>query len=437
MLVPVLLAALAGADASADRLGSLVEVLASVDDDAVRRDVLRGMVEALQGRRGLKAPRGWSDVYRKLTASADAEVREKAMVLAVVFGDRQAVDAMRKTAADPRADTAARRLALQTLVDNQAPDLLPLLKDLLTDRSLRARALRGLAVQGDAGVPALVLKHYASFDDADRAEAVAVLTSRPAYAQALLDAMEKGTVPRRDLSAFAARQLLALKDKALAERLARVWGTIRATAKDKGELLARYQSLVPPDALKKADRSRGRQLFARTCAACHVLFGEGGKIGPELTGAQRTNPEYLLTKVLDPNAVVARDYQMTVITTTKGRTLSGIVKEEDEKTLTLVMEKETLRLAKAEIDDRQATKLSLMPEGLLAKLSDEEVRDLIAYLAGSGQVPLPRERWEPGAPTPGASETRTLTRSAHQTPARHPAAPKSGGKSLTCPMSGF
>jgi putative heme-binding domain-containing protein len=140
---------------------------------------------------------------------------------------------------------------------------------------------------------------------------------------------------------------------------------------------------------KTADRKHGRLLFARTCASCHTLFGEGAKIGSDLTGSQRTNPEYLLTKLIDPSAVVARDYQMTIITTTSGRTLSGLVKEENDKTLTLQTQNEAIRLDKSEIEQRQRSLQSMMPDGLLAPLTLAEVRDLIAYMSGSGQVPLP------------------------------------------------
>jgi putative heme-binding domain-containing protein len=149
--------------------------------------------------------------------------------------------------------------------------------------------------------------------------------------------------------------------------------------------------MVPPDALKKADRKHGRLLFSRTCANCHTLFGEGGKIGPDLTGSQRGNLEYLLINLLDPSAVVARDYQMTVITTKAGRILSGLVKEESDKTLTLQTQNEVVRLEKTDIEERDRSSQSMMPDGLLATLSPAEVRNLIAYLSGPGQVPLPPE----------------------------------------------
>jgi putative heme-binding domain-containing protein len=205
---------------------------------------------------------------------------------------------------------------------------------------------------------------------------------------ALLDAMEAGKVPRRDLSPFAARQLLTFKDKALTERLTKVWGTLRP-AQDKSALMAKYFGITAPEALKKADRSQGRLVFNQTCAKCHVLFGDGNKIGPDLTGSQRTHAEYLLTKLLDPSATVAKDFQMTIIATKGGRTVSGIVKEENDTVVTVQMENEVVRIAKADIEAREQSKQSMMPEGQLEKLNAIEVRDLFAYLAGSGQVPLP------------------------------------------------
>src|SRR5262249_20531907 len=153
----------------------------------------------------------------------DAGVREKTLLLSVMFGDPEATAALRQTAADPKAEEPARRTALQTLVDAKAAGLPALLRDLLADPTMRGPALRALAAFGDAETPAVILKHYKEYADADKADAVATLASRPAYAMALLDAMERGDVPTRDLSAFTARQLLTFNDKALSDRLTKVW----------------------------------------------------------------------------------------------------------------------------------------------------------------------------------------------------------------------
>jgi putative heme-binding domain-containing protein len=98
----------------------------------------------------------------------------------------------------------------------------------------------------------------------------------------------------------------------------------------------------------------------------------------------------LLTKLLDPSAVVARDYQMTVLTLTNGRVLSGLVKEENDKTLTLQTQNEAVRVDKSDIEERQRSQQSMMPDGLLTPLSPTEVRNLIAYVSGPDQVSLPR-----------------------------------------------
>ena len=370
-------------------LKPLLHVLLTTDDAAVQRDVLQGMIDALQGRR-LNAPDGWAQVQEKLGASANPEVCEKTLLLSVMFGDPTATAALQKAAADPTADESARRTALQTLVEAKASGLPPLLRDLLTDRTMRGPALRALAAFNDPQTPAIILKHYKDYTDAEKADAVATLASRPAYALALLDAMERGDVPTRDLSAFTARQLLSLNDKNLSEKLTKVWGVIRPASADKTKLLSHYLALTPPDALKKADRSHGRAVFARTCAKCHTLFDDGGKIGPNLTGSQRINPEYVLTKVLDPSAVVAKDYQMTVFNLADGRVVNGIVKEENAKVVTVQTQNEVLRLNKADIDSRKQSTQSMMPDGQLAMMSDVEVRDLIAYLAGADQAPLPK-----------------------------------------------
>ncbi|HEY7329957.1 MAG TPA: c-type cytochrome [Gemmataceae bacterium] len=380
---------LSAADPQKRTLAPLVRILAQSNDAAVQLDILRGMHEALQGRRSAPAPEGWSQVYRKLAESEQMEIREKALQLSVLFGDPQALAVLRQTADDPRADAASRRTALQTLIEKQPADLLPLLRKLVGDRTVCGLALRGLASYSDPQIPQFILERYATFSDADKADAIATLASRPAYALSLLDAMEKERVPRRDLSAFTARQLLAFGDKKLTERLTKVWGSIRPPSAEKATLLTKYKTMVPASALKNADRKHGRLLFVRTCASCHTLFGEGGKIGPDLTGSQRTNSEYLLTKLLDPSAVVARDYQMTVLTLANGRVLSGLIKEENDKTLSLQTQNEVVRVDKSDIEERQRSTQSMMPDGLLAPLSPAEVRELIAYVSGDGQVPLP------------------------------------------------
>jgi putative heme-binding domain-containing protein len=351
---------------------------------AVQHDILRGISEALTGRRNAPTPVGWDEVYQKLSKSKDNEVRERVAELSVIFGNAEALATLTRTITDAKAPSDTRTRALQILLDKRADGIAAMLPALLDDASMRQAVLRALSHYDDPKTPSLILDRYAKLTDVEKADAISTLASRPGYALALLDAVEKKLVPRAEVTPFIARQLVSMKNKRVSERLNAVWGTIRPAAKDKDKLLSRYKALATPEQVQNADLSAGRVVWAKTCASCHMLFGEGGKIGPDLTGSQRAKPEYILEKVLDPNAVVPREYQTVKVVSLRGRVLTGIVKQENEKVLTLQTATEEVRIAKSDIEEREQQRTSLMPEGQLAMLKDTEIRDLLAYLAGAG-----------------------------------------------------
>ena len=371
-------------------LDGVVSVLAKSDDIETQRDILRGLGDALAGRRKMTPPNRWGEVHDKLIASKDDEVRSRTLALSLLFGDSRALVLVRKSAEDPSAPKESRTSALETLLDARAEGVPGLLRKLLDDKDLRRPALRGLARYDEATTPADILSRYAKFSADEKADALATLASRPAYALALLDAMEKKRVRPADLSAFQAQQMARLNNAAVTKRLTAVWGSIRPAAKDRLALMAKYKKLATPADLKKANLGNGRAVFAKNCASCHVLFGEGAKIGPELTGSQRANPEYILHKVLDPNAAVPKDAQVTQFELTSGRVLSGLVKEQTAKVVVVQTPTEVIRILASDIEKRETKPISLMPEGILAPLKDAQVRDLLAYLAGKGQVALPK-----------------------------------------------
>jgi putative heme-binding domain-containing protein len=371
-------------------IAPLVRLLQTTDDLQLQRDVLNGMYAALQGRRSVSRPQGWTAVYQKLSASSDAGIRQKSLVLSVLFDDSQALNDLRRAIANRAEDADWRRFALQTLIDKRPSDLAAVLKTGTDDQVLRSAALRGFAASDDASVAEFILTRYSRFTDSEKTDAIATLASRSYFALSLLDAIERGTIPRRDVSSVTARQLLAMKDEKVNARLSSVWGAVRSTSKEKASLLAKYKAIATADAIQQANRVHGRQLFSKMCATCHTLFDEGAKIGPELTGSQRANPEYILTKVLDPNGVVPREYHLTCITTRSGRTVCGIVKEENEKIVVLQTPNEIVRVPLNDIEERIRVAQSMMPEGLLNDRSDSDVRDLLAYLASGSQVALPK-----------------------------------------------
>jgi putative heme-binding domain-containing protein len=370
-------------------LAELVPALGRTDDPAVRRDLLAGIQAALRGRKRVAMPDGWPEVAAGLMTSRDDEVRERATALSLLFGDSKAFDALRSVMLDPSAKTDRRARALDDLVEARTPNLAPALRRLLGDDALRAPALRALAAYDDPETPRAILDRYARYSAEERDDALNTLASRRDYAASLLDAIEKGTVPSRDLGVTTARQVQALGDAKLSARLESAWGTIRPTSKEKAALMARYKALLTPDRLKEADPSRGRLVFNRTCLQCHKLYDAGGDVGPNLTGSDRANLDYVLENVLDPGAAVGREYTLTTVATADGRVIAGLLREQTPAGIVLQTANERLIVPKEDVEEIKPSTASMMPEGLFEKLSDDEVRDLVAYLASKSQVSIP------------------------------------------------
>ncbi len=367
-------------------LGPLVAAL-SLAEEKGQLNLLTGAREALRGRKSFKMPDGWPTAYARLGKSTNLTVREHAVALALLFGDPQALANLRKIATTVSAPAAERVKAIEALADNRAAELAPLLHDQLADKATRRAAIRALAAYAHMDTPKKVFAVYAGLTTDEKFDAVATLAVRTEYALALLDAVEAKTVPRGDVSAFVARQMFALNDTKVTARLKAVWGEVRETAADKQKQMAKYKAQLTPAAIKSADLSNGRAVFAKTCQQCHKLFGEGGTIGPDLTGGNRSDLEYLLSNVIDPSAEVGRDFRMSVVRTSDSRVVTGIVTERTPARLVVQTATAKTILALEDVESVKDSALSIMPEGQLDALTKEQVRDLIAYIGSKGQVP--------------------------------------------------
>jgi putative heme-binding domain-containing protein len=371
----------------AENLAKLMKVLADASDDVVRFDILHGIREALAGRKNAVAPTQWADVYANFRKADSLQLKREAEAVAVLFGDKDAIAELLKRITDTSARAEDRRAAVELLAPRRLPDFAKTLQRLLEDSALRGTAIRALAGFPDANTPVAILKAYPAFTSSEKADAVQTLAARTSFAKALLDAVEKGTVPRADVPVTAARQILALNDKTTAARLEQVWGKITPVAKERAALIKKWKGILTEDSLKAADVVNGRALFTKHCAACHKMFGEGQAVGPELTGSQRANLDYVLENVLDPSAVVPREYQLINFTLADERVVGGIVLRETKDAVTVRTVNDTITIPTADITTRKQTPLSLMPEGLFDAMKPEEVRDLVAYLRVKEQVP--------------------------------------------------
>jgi putative heme-binding domain-containing protein len=204
-------------------------------------------------------------------------------------------------------------------------------------------------------------------------------------------AIDKGEVKANELPADIVRQLRAHGKKDINAKLDKVWGVSRSTPEAKLKEIAKYKKLLQAKPNKPVNLSRGRALYQRTCAQCHKLYGEGGEIGPDITGSNRNNLDYLLTNMLDPNAEIPNDYRTTILRTRDNRILVGVVRRSEGQSVTMATPAEVVTVAKSDVASIEQQNFSMMPEGLVLAFKQDELRDLIDYLRGTSQVPLPKQ----------------------------------------------
>src|SRR5690606_33356100 len=146
------------------------------------------------------------------------------------------------------------------------------------------------------------------------------LASRPVFAKALVDELVAGRLAAREIPADVVRQIRSLDQPAITAALESVWGVTRGERPSTRAEIDRYRQMLAALPTGANDR-HGRVVFNQVCAACHKLFGTGGEIGPDLTGSNRTNLEYMLHNILDPNAEIPNDYRASTIELQDGRVL--------------------------------------------------------------------------------------------------------------------
>jgi putative membrane-bound dehydrogenase-like protein len=369
---------------------------------AVRGDILEGMAAGLDGFSTAKKPANWDafvgriglrpvnglrspDLQSPSTSSSgdlDPTTDQTSMIqnLSLIFGTGRTPDELIAIVKNTDGDANARRNAFTGLTRSAKPELLTVVRSLINDKILGTPARSALAAYDDKDISKALLSPWPVRSHEQQQATIATLITRPAYAHALLDAVAKGTVPANTISPYQARQIRSLNDPDLTQKLTTTWGELRDTPEAKKTELAQWTQRLAPDLIAKSDPKKGKAIFAASCAACHKLYGEGGALGPELTGSDRHKLSYLLENILDPSAIVPADYRMTLLQLKDGRTLTGVIPAQTDRTLTLQTPAERLTIEKTQITSQQQLPISFMPEGLLTALGQDQVPHLIAYL---------------------------------------------------------
>jgi putative heme-binding domain-containing protein len=361
----------------------LFNQLSIIDNPIIQKSLLNGILLGLDGQRNVTPPPEWHLLQASLLNREDPELTKLVERLSQVFGEQQAAERALVILQNKDANVPDRKHALASLLTQRYKGLVSTITSLLDEPAMRIDAIRAFTTAPSPDAAKLLLNRYPTFEPEAQRAIIETLATRESYAEALHAALKEKKISRDALPAYIARSLSLL----LGPEFTKEFGVKELPANKEAEI-AEYKALATPAAFDRATASSGRKVYQTICSACHVMYGEGGKIGPELTGSNRADLNYLLLNILYPSADIADAYKMVTIITKDGQALSGNISEEDNQKVVLNMVGQKSTIPKSDIKSRTVSDFSMMPSGLLQTLKSEEIIALFKYMQTKQQVPL-------------------------------------------------
>jgi putative heme-binding domain-containing protein len=283
-----------------------------------------------------------------------------------------------RTAGDDDAPLKARVAAVEQIRLSKFADQEELLGSLLAPAvpvDLQAAALSTLGAFDDNAVAELVLARFAAFSPRLKSQATDLLLSRPAWTLALLAAIESGAVSTADIDPVRLKLLAEHRDAEVRSRAAKLLAGSQNSLR--ADVVEEYRGVLE----MKGDAARGKQVFAKVCAACHRVEGVGHELAPSLAAMKTRGSEAILLNVLDPNREVNPQYLSYALLTLDGRQLTGLIAAETATSVTLKRaDNASDTVLRIDIDQLKSSGLSLMPEGLEKQIDQQAMADLLEYL---------------------------------------------------------
>lgn len=362
-------------------LTACARLLEQAPDQRLTTRLLAGLEKGFAGRSTGELPQALVQAVTKAWERSG----QSSVLLGMRMGHAPSLQRALELIADEKAPRNTRLECLKILGEIDLPRSVPVLLQIVRQSpsaEVRQEALTALARYREPTIAGAILDLYPDkLPEAGgvRGAAHNLLVSRPEWALALLQRIDAGKINPRTIPIDVIQKLALHRNSELTRLIGKHFGRVRASAtQEKQQEILRLAKYLQTG---KGDPSAGKIIYANLCAKCHKLFGQGGEVGPELTGYERGNALYWLENIVDPSAVIREEYASFVVETTDGRTLSGIIAAQDKTTVTLRdPEGRTVRLDRSKIEELRASPVSLMPEGQLSTLSEKQVRDLFAYL---------------------------------------------------------
>lgn len=357
-------------------LNTILEIAAASESPAA---ILTAAIETARKTHGvLSPPRQWPQWRERWMNSPDKAVQAAALAAAVLFGDIDALDALKNRISDPAASIAEKTEALETLALAQTSESISIVAGAFRDKALRVPAIRAMRHFKQPAIADSLVSNWARFDQAERLAVVETLVGRKEWAMTLLDAIGPDGIKPEFLSATQARDLASNGDAALRAAVLQHWGDPDRSSAQKIASTVRVTAALAEK--QPGDPIKGHELFSQRCGICHVLYGEGGKLGPDLTGRNRSDLPSILRSVIDPSAEVPEDGRLSIVTRKDGGIVSGFIVTRNASGIMLRNLDAVVLIRNEDIANLQTQTTSPMPEGLLDGISDEQIRDLFSYI---------------------------------------------------------
>lgn len=341
-------------------------------------ELVRGMEAGLQGDRIADVP---AALKKQVAEIWSTRPHTPALVsFALRLDHPPAAEAAVQALTDPKTTAAERKSLLELLSERRIDAAVPVITTLLKKEKAdpaKLDLLNALSRFNTPEVGQTILELFPSFSTKVRAAGINALSSRADWARSLLELVDRGEVKKEQVSVGNLLAMQKLSDPQIDKLIKKNWGNLRASPKEKEDLIKNLRVTIA----KAGDAAKGHELFKTMCAVCHTLKGEGGKIGPELTGYERDNLDFMLPAIVDPSLGIREEFTLYNLTTKDGQVLAGFVAEDTPQFVTMLdAAGNKTKVAREDIKSRVASPVSLMPEGLLNALTPEQTRDLFTYL---------------------------------------------------------
>ncbi len=296
-----------------------------------------------------------------------------------------------QTISTPNADKAQRLAFIRIFGEVTNPAAVPVLQQVVSkDKSeqLRRAALLSMQSYPDAGIGNRVITLHNTLPEPLRESAQSLLVSRRDWASQFLAAIDSGAIDKQAVPVEIQRKLLLHNNKDINNLVRKHFGQVSgATTQQMQKRIEELNDMLVT-AKGAGNPYSGKVLYRQTCGKCHTLFTEGGKIGPDLTGFKRDDIRGILMNVINPSAEIRKGFENYTVLTESGRIVTGFIADQDNQVVVVRgVNGQNIVVPRDDIDEMVANPKSVMPDGLLDKLSNEQIKHLFAFLRITQPLP--------------------------------------------------